>query len=130
MPPRLKPWSAFAFRDYRVLWLSGVSQIITMQMRLLVTSVWLYRETDSGVQLGILGLIQLGAQLPATLYGGTLADQVDRKKLMAASQAFTFAMITLMAALVILDSLRPWHIYVVTAVLGVASVLGARQGQR
>ena len=50
-----------------------------MQLRMLVTGIWLYNETQSGLQLGLLGVFQLGVQLPAILYGGTLADQVDRK---------------------------------------------------
>ena len=61
-----------------------------MQMRLLITSVWLYQETGSGVQLGLLGLIQLIVQFPAILYGGSLADRVSRKKLIALTQAFSF----------------------------------------
>ena len=95
-----------------------------MQMRMLVTGVWLYEVTGSGLQLGLLGLIQLAVQLPATLYGGTLADQIDRKKLMAYSQGATFILLAVMAVLVALGDLRPWHIYVVTAILGVAMVLG------
>ena len=69
----LRPWSALAFRDYRILWLSGVAQMVTMQMRTLVSIVWLYDVTGSGLQLGLLGVIQLVMQLPAILYGGALA---------------------------------------------------------
>ena len=46
-----------------------------MQLRMLATVVWLYQETGSGLQLGLLGLVQLSVQLPANIYGGTLADQ-------------------------------------------------------
>ena len=94
-------------------------------MRLLATSVWLYQETGSGVQLGLLGLIQLVVQFPAILYGGTLADRVDRKKLIAYTQLFSFAMLAALTVLVATDSLVPWLIYVVTAVLGVTSILGS-----
>ena len=61
--------------------------MVTMQLRMLATGVWLYETTGSGVQLGLLGLVQLAVQLPAILYGGTLADEVDRKKLMSFTQA-------------------------------------------
>lgn len=122
--PAPKPWSALAFPDYRRLWLSGVAQMVTMQMRMLVTGVWLYQETGSGVQLGFLGVIQLLMQLPSILFGDALADQLDRKKLMAYSQTVSFALIGAMAILSAADSLRPWHIYAVTAVLSVASTLG------
>ena len=74
-PPPLRPWSAFAFRDYRILWLSSAASLVTMQMRLLVAGVWLYEETGSGLQLGLLGVVQLAVQLPGILFGGALADQ-------------------------------------------------------
>ena len=98
--------------------------MVTMQMRMLVTTVWLYQETGSGLQLGLLGLIQLSVQLPAIIYGGTLADEVDRKKLMSFTQGFSFVLISVMAVMVATDSLRAWHIYAVTAILGMTSVLG------
>lgn len=119
------PWSAFEFRDYRLLWLAGVAATFTMQMRLLVTSVWLYEETGSGVQLGLLGLILLVVQFPAILYGGTLADKLDRKKLIAFAQVFSFALLIVMALLAASDDLKIWHMYGVTAVLGVTSIIGS-----
>ena len=121
----LKPWSALAFRDYRMLWFSGVAQMVTMQMRMLVSGVWLYEITGSGVQLGLLGVVQLVMQLPAILYGGALADQIDRKKLMGYTQLVSFALLGAMTVLAATDSLRPWHIYGVTAILSVASTLGS-----
>ena len=118
------PWSALAYGDYRMLWLSGVAQMLTMQMRTLVSAVWLYDATGSGLQLGLLGGVQLLVQLPAILYGGALADQIDRKKLMAYTQLVSVVLIGVMTALAATDSLRPWHIYAVTAILSVSSTLG------
>lgn len=113
-----------AFRDFRLLWFSSVAQTVTMQMRTLIVGVWLFETTGSGLQLGLLGIVQLAVQLPAILYGGTLADQVNRKKLMSLTQSVSFALITALTVLVATGNLVPWHIYAVTAVLGVASVLG------
>lgn len=120
----LRPWSAFAFRDYRILWFSGAASSVTMQLRMLATVVWLYQETGSGLQLGLLGLIQLSVQLPANIYGGTLADQLDRKKLISFAQSFSFVLVSIMAVMVATDALRPWHVYLVTAILGVTAVVG------
>ena len=120
----LRPWSAFAFRDYRILWISSVCGLMTMQMRMLATGVWLYDVTGSGLQLGLLGVVQLAVQLPAILYGGALADRWDRKKLIAVAQSFSFVFMALVAILGATDRLEPWHIYAVTAILGVSSVLG------
>ena len=122
--PPARPWSAFAFADYRTLWLSSVAGLIAMQMRILATGVWLYEATGSGLQLGLLGLVQLAVQLPAILYGGALADQWERKKLIAAAQSFSFVFMALITALSAAGALAAWHIYAVTAILGVTSVLG------
>ena len=88
---RLRPWSALDYGDYRWLWAASVTWMLTQQLRLLVTAVWLFDETGSAAQLGIVGGVQLIVQVPALLYGGTMADRVDRKRLIAAMQAITFA---------------------------------------
>ena len=95
-----------------------------MQIRLLGFGVWLYQETGSGVQLGLLGLVQLAVQMPATLFGGAFADQFDRKRLISITQCFSFFLISFATALLITDELKPWHIYSMVAVLGVTSTMG------
>ena len=62
-------------------------------------------------------------RIPANLYGGALADEVDRKKIMVASQFASFALIGIMALLLSMDSLMIWHVYVVTAFLSATSVM-------
>jgi hypothetical protein len=47
-------WSALAYPQYRLLWLGTLASIITSELRLVVTGVWLYQETGSAAQLGIL----------------------------------------------------------------------------
>ena len=98
--------------------------LMTMQMRMLATGVWLYDVTGSGLQLGLLGVVQLAVQLPAILFGGALADRWDRKKLIATAQSFSFVFMAIVSFLAAIDRLDPWHIYAVTAILGVTSVLG------
>lgn len=96
----------------------------TMNLRVLATAIWLYEETGSGVTLAGLGLIELAMRIPANLYGGALADEVDRKKLMAFTQMASFLLIAAMAALEGTSTLQIWHIYAITAVLAATSVLG------
>jgi len=96
----------------------------TMNLRVLATGIWLFEETGSPAALGGLGLVELAMRIPANLYGGALADEVDRKKLMAVTQLFSFAFIGAMAFLEGSHNLQVWHIYVITAVLAATSVLG------
>ena len=80
---KIPPWSAFKFRDYRLLWISSLLGGLTMQIRVITSGFWLYDVTGSGLQLGILGIIQLITEIPAILYGGVLADFLQRKKLIS-----------------------------------------------
>ncbi len=121
---QLRPWSALKFRDYRLLWFSSIAWMLTQQLRLLVTAVWLFEATGSAAQLGLIGAIQLVVQIPALLYGGTLADRIDRKRLMAGTQAITFLVIGALALAASAGSLEPWHVYLATAATSVTTVLG------
>lgn len=107
-----------------MLWLSSIAAMATMNLRVLATGIWVYEETGSGLDLAWLGLVELGMRIPANLYGGALADEIDRKKLMAATQIASFLLIGSMALLEGFDALQVWHIYIVTAILASTSVLG------
>jgi len=120
---RVTIWSPFTFRDYRLLWLGSAAYTITAQMAVLVTAVWLFEETGSAARLALLGVVQLFVQIVALVWGGTLADQFDRKRLLATVQAATLAVLTALAILAVTDMLTPWHIYAATAVLGVTGVV-------
>jgi MFS family permease len=98
--------------------------MMTMSLRVTVTGVWLYEQTGTGWVLAWLGILELVMRIPANLYGGALADEIDRKKLMAATQAVSFLLIGLMAVLEGFGTLQIWHVYLITAVLASTSVLG------
>ena len=122
--PSLPPWAAFAYYDFTMLWLGGLASLVTMQLRTLVSFQWLYEETGSAAQLGLLGAVQL-LQMPVVLYGGALADNLDRKKLMASTQAFAFAMLVALTVLAYAGGLQPWHIFAVT---GISAGLSGNSG--
>jgi ENTS family enterobactin (siderophore) exporter len=119
-----KPWAVFAHRDYTVLWAGVVSMSVTMVLRTLISAQWLYETTGSPAQLGLLGAVQL-LQMPVALYGGTLADRVDRKKLMAMTQGMAFGMLLLLTSLAASNALQPWHIFAATGISGMVNMLGA-----
>jgi MFS family permease len=120
---KMQAWAAFAYRDFTMLWMSNVTAMITMQMRVLVSAQWLYEETGSAAQLGLLGAVQL-IQMPMVLYGGALADNTDRKRLMTYTQVFAFAMLGALTFLAASDGLAPWHIFAVTGLSGIVNMLG------
>lgn len=96
---------------------------VAMQMRLLTTSQWIYDVTGSAAQLGILGAVSL-LQMPVVIYGGALADVVNRKLLMAMTQLVSFASIIALTLLAFAELLEPWHIWTVTGLTGIVNMLG------
>ncbi|MDG1990434.1 MAG: MFS transporter, partial [Dehalococcoidia bacterium] len=114
----------FSYSDFIYLWLASIAYQSTMQLRILVTTVWLYEATGSSVQLGLIGAVQLVMQIPSILYGGSLADKLDRKKLIEYSQSVVTIIILLLTILIYTNQLSAMHIYLATALLSVVSVIG------
>ena len=106
-----RPWAAFRYRDYRFLWAASLSVVMSRWMRILVTSTWLFEETGSAAQLGLIGAVQLVVQIPALLWGGALADRFNRKHLVALAHGVTFAVLLGMGLLDSVDLLETWHVY-------------------
>ena len=119
----LKPWAVFKHRDYTFLWSGLAFQSITMVLRLLISQQWIYDQTGSIVKVGALGAIQL-IQLPLALYGGTLADRVNRKKLMVMTQSVVFISLAILAYLAYSEKLEVWHIWAVTFACTIVQMLG------
>ncbi|MBN19196.1 MAG: hypothetical protein CL758_06985 [Chloroflexi bacterium] len=119
---KLKAWSPFLFFDYRILWLSGVTAMVTMNLRMIVTGVWLYEKTGLGATLAYLGLIELAVRIPGNIYGGVFADRLDRKKLIALTQLSSFIFIGGMTIFETLGALEIWHVYIATGILSATSI--------
>jgi MFS family permease len=123
-PDKVSPWAGFLRPDFFLLWSSGVATTVSMLLRTLISTQWLNETTGSAAQLGLLGVVQF-VQLPMALYGGSLADRLDRKNLMVLTQAvgsLLLAMLTLLAAT---HTLLPWHIFAATGFSSMAATLGS-----
>ena len=118
-----KPWSAFEFIDYRILWASAITAMFTMNLRVIVTGIWLYEETGSGFTLAWLGILEFVMRIPANLYGGALADQIDRKKIIIFCQLASFVVMTILTLLLFVEKQEIWHVYSATALLSATSVM-------
>jgi len=121
---RIRAWEAFRHRDYTLLWTASSAANIVTWMRILVTAQWLFDETGSAAQLGLIGVVQLIVQIPALLWGGTLADRIDRKQLMAVSNAVPLGVMLVLGLLDAAGSLNVWLVYLSIAVMSVSQMIG------
>ena len=87
--------------------------------------VWLVLElTGSSKQQ--LGLVVALYGIPNTLLlpvGGVIADRIDRKLLLMATQAAVGVLVGVMAFLTLTDAVTLWHVYLAVALLGLLQAL-------
>ena len=119
----MRPWAAFTFRDYRYLWAANLSTVVSRWMRILVTAQWLFEATGSPAQLGLIGGVQLVVQIPALLWGGALADYMNRKRLVAVAHAVTLAVLLALGFLSAGGLLSVWQVYVAIGITGATQVI-------
>ena len=85
-------------RDYRLLVLGGFVSGLGTQVTLVALPYQVYVLTRSSLMVGLIGLAELIPLVCVSLVGGTLADRLDRRRLLLASQV---AMLSTSAALVV-----------------------------
>jgi len=113
----------FRHRDYRLLWGAAVSGWIVTWLRVLGTAQWLLDATGSAALVGIIGAVQLVVQIPALLWGCTLADRVDRKHLMAIAHGLTLIVMLGLGLLDALGQLTTGLVYAAIAVTAATQML-------
>jgi MFS family permease len=107
----LATFDSLRIRDYRLLWLGQISTSLGQWMDQ-VTRGWLiYQLTGSPLQLG---LATATRGLPLLLFGviaGAYADRSGRKTQLIVAQVTNAALNILLASLVLMHRVQPWHVY-------------------
>jgi MFS family permease len=107
-------------RDFRLLWL-GLVVANTGSWMQQVTQNWLLWElTHAPIALGFYGLCRSVPFVVVSLYAGALADRLDRRRLLLASNAINALFPLGVGAMVALGQIQPWHIYLAAALSAVA----------
>lgn len=115
-------FDALRYRNFRLYWFGGIGQAGAIGMQFLIFG-WLILElTNSSWQLGLLIFIYGMPNLAMLIFGGIVADRVDRRWLLFYSQAVVAVLIAISATLTLYQLISIWHLY------GIAFILGIIQG--
>ncbi len=85
----------------------------------------IYQLTQSAAFLGIVGFASGMPTWLFTLYGGVIADRINRRKLLIITQTMMMVLAFVLAVLVFTDLVEPWHIIVLAFLLGIANAFDA-----
>jgi MFS family permease len=107
-----RSFSALAHRNYRLL-LGGVAVSSVGTWVQTASQAWLIHElTGRATDLGVLGLARAVPLIVLSLVGGTLADRLDKRRLLYVTQALAAAFAILQGALTQAGWIEVWHIWV------------------
>ncbi|WP_089936377.1 MFS transporter [Candidatus Entotheonella palauensis] len=118
------PFRAFANSGYLRLWIANFLSYTPrwMQMTLLA---WLILElSDSPWLVALIGFFSSMPMLLLGLFGGVLADRLNRLRLLVVLQVVNTAVSLLMTGVLVTGTVEVWHGYVVVAVAGASWALG------
>jgi len=110
-------------RDFRLLFSAGTVFYLGGMITYVAIPYQLYTITGDNLAVGLVGLVELFPLIVFGLYGGALADHVDRRRLLIGC-GVAQAVLTLVLALnASFDEPRTWLIYVVAFFLAAAQSL-------
>jgi len=115
----LSPWRES--RDFRLLLSAGTVFYLGAMVAYVAIPFQVYALTGSNAQVGAVGLAELVPLVVFGLYGGALADHVDRRRLLVVTGLVQAALMVVLAVNAFLDQPRVWLIYVVAAAYSAAS---------
>ena len=119
-------WRSFRHRNFRILFpANALSNIGSWAQR--VAQDWLVLEltNNSGAALGAVTAVQFAPVLLFSLHGGALADRVNKRKLLIATNFFAGLSSIVIGLLVITENIQLWHVFLGGAFLGVVTALDA-----
>src|SRR4030095_13989595 len=119
--PTRSAFAALRHRDYRLLWLGLVVSVTGSQMQFVAINWHVYQLTRSPFALGLVGLFRGLPIIICSLVGGVVADAVDRKKLMIATQIVMLSTAALLAIATVMGLKNVWPIYILSAFASAAS---------
>jgi MFS family permease len=111
--PDLAPWRAS--RDFRLMWCAGLITTFGNFLTLVAVPLQLKTLTGSTLAVGAVGAVELVPLIVFGLYGGALADAVDRRLLILLSEAALGLLSVLLLANTLLPHPTVWPLYVVAA---------------
>ena len=119
-------WRSFRHHNYRMLFPANtVSNIGSWAQR--VAQDWLVLEltNNNGTYLGLVTAVQFAPVLFLSLHGGVLADRLDKRKVLIATNCAGGATSIGLGLLVINDAVALWHVFALAGVLGIATAIDA-----
>ncbi len=118
-------FKAFQYRDFRLMWIGACTSSIGTWMQIVAQGWLIYRLSHSA---RLLALDQVLGGLPIflfSLFTGVIADRVERRKILLASQYVQMLSASVLTVLVATGAVHVWQIICLSFLSGCAQAFGA-----
>ena len=105
-------------RNYRLFFVGQLVSVTGTWMQTIAQNWLVLSLTDSGVALGVSVALQFLPTLLFGLWGGLIADRLDKRRVLIATQTVPAVLAAVMWALVATGSARLWMVYTLAFLLG------------
>lgn len=125
IPRRIHTFDAFLNPNYRLLWVSNFFAYISRWMQMTMLGWFVFEVTGSAFLVTIVGFSGMGPLIFLGVFGGVLADRLDKRKLLLGTLFANLLAATAMAGLIFSDlafgtsNVKFWHAYIVMLVGGI-----------
>ncbi len=114
---------ALRHRNYQLFFFGQGVSLIGTWMQLIALSWLVYRLTGSGFMLGVVNFTGRVFTFIIAPFAGTIADRVERRRLLIAIQSLAMLQAFMMAALVLGGVITVWQIILLSIMLGIVSAV-------
>ena len=111
-------FSALRYRNYRFYWIGQFPSVLAQNMQHVALAWLVLQMTNSPAMLGLTGLAQTIPNIALTFVGGAVADRVDRRRLLVATQGLTALLFFGLGTLVVADLVQIWQVLALAFLLG------------
>ena len=111
--------SALKHRQFLKYWLGSFASVGATQLQVMGLGWLVYELSGSSLTLGYLGAAAGLPAILASLFGGALADHIDKRLLLITTSLLTAALLGLLALLDWLETVAVWHVIAVTGSISV-----------
>jgi predicted MFS family arabinose efflux permease len=119
-----RTFRAFSYRDYRYLWAGAFTSSVGTWMQEVAQNWLILTMTGSTFLLGLDGFLGDAPFLLFSLFGGVLADRMDRRRILFGSQIVQLSSAALLAILIWQHAIHVWMILALSFVVGLAQSFG------
>lgn len=123
--PLRDSFSALSIRNYRRFQASQVIAHTSGWMQRIATDWLVFELTGNIAAVGLTVLFQWGPMILLGAWGGVIADRFPKRPLLMTVYGLFGLLSALLAFLALTDTAELWHVYLISAVLGLAFVLEA-----